>query len=213
MVKSPKVATPDTAGTVNVPPSVAGPSNPLASCPIAITTSPVNPVAVFPKASNAVTTTGGEISLPTTTWLGWTVNTSCAASAGFTVTLGLSVRGTPPAVAVIVFVPALMELNVPVMTPSLPVVPDGVNVLPGPFAVVGLTVPLFTPVVNVTSMPPTGFPLASLTITEGLEETAVPAGADWVMRLLLVIDAGAPGVMLNALLVVPVTEEALVTRV
>jgi len=202
-----------------------------------------------------------------------------------------------------------MELNVPVMTPSLPVVPDGVNVLPGPFAasvtgtpltafpkasltvtvivetlspllaviglgdavtedrlelgepgvpvavnntgspvmplgdalavsvfgpgvaartqdvtvampsppvaiaVVGLTVPLFTPVVNVTSMPPTGFPLASLTITEGLEETAVPAGADWVMRLLLVIDAGAPGVMLNALLVVPVTEEALVTRV
>src|SRR6266516_495622 len=153
MVKSPKVATPDTAGTVNVPPSVAGPSNPLASCPIAITTSPVNPVAVFPKASNAVTTTGGEISLPTTTWLGWTVNTSCAASAGFTVTLGLSVRGTPPAVAVIVFVPALMELNVPVMTTSQPVVPDGVRLLPGPFAA------------SVTGTPLTAFPKASLTVT------------------------------------------------
>src|SRR5204863_525308 len=153
MVKSPKVATPDTAATVNVPPSVAGPSNPLASCPIAITTSPVNPVAVFPKASNAVTTTGGEISLPTTTWLGWTVNTSCAASAGFTITLGLSARGTPPAVAVIVFVPMLVELNVPVMTPSPPVVPDGVRLLPAPA------------VASVTGTPLTAFPKASLTVT------------------------------------------------
>ena len=109
------------------------------------------------------------------------------------------------ALAVSVFGPgvAARTQDVTVAMPSPPVA----------IGAVGLTVPLFTPVVNVTSMPPTGFPLASLTITEGLEETAVPAGADWVMRLLLVIDAGAPGVMLNALLVVPVTEEALVTRV
>ena len=118
---------------------------------------------------------------------------------------GSPVRPLGDAVAVSVFGPgvAARTQDVTVAMPSLPVAI-------GP---VGLTVPLFTPVVKVTSTPPTGFPLASLTITEGGEETAVPAAADWVMRLLLVIDAGAPGVMLKASLVVPVTEEALVTRV
>ncbi len=68
MVKLLKVATPDTAATVDVPPKVAPPST-LPSFAIVIVTSP-NPVAVFPNASNAVTTTGGEMALPTCTLLG-----------------------------------------------------------------------------------------------------------------------------------------------
>src|SRR5947207_1925619 len=52
-----------------------------------------------------------------------------------------------------VFVPAPVELNVPVMTPSLPVVPDGVRVF-------------FVPVADsVTGTPLTAFPKASLTVT------------------------------------------------
>jgi len=60
---------------------------------------------------------------------------------------------TPPTVAVIVFVPAPVELNVPVMTPSLPVVPDGVRLLLAPLAD------------KLTSAPLTAFPKASLTVT------------------------------------------------
>ena len=78
----------------------------------------------------------------------------------------------PPgdAVAVSVFGPAvgLSVQDVAVATPSVPVA----------IGVVGSTVPLLTPVANVTSTPATGFPLASFTITEGGEATAVPAGAD-----------------------------------
>src|SRR2546428_720116 len=89
-------------------------------------------------------------------------------------------------VAVSVFGPAIV-LRVQDVTVAIPSTPVGVGV-------VGSTVPLFAPVANVTSTPGTGLPLASRTITEGREATAVPAGADWMVRLLLAIDAGWPAV-------------------
>ena len=60
---------------------------------------------------------------------------------------------TLPPVAVIVFVPATVELKVPIMCPSASVVPDGVRVLPVPVAE------------SVTVAPLTAFPKASLTVT------------------------------------------------
>ena len=94
----------------------------------------------------------------------------------------------PPgaAVAVRVLSPA-MELSVQDVNVAIPSPPVAIGV-------VGSTVPLLMPVANVTSTPDTGLPVASLTITEGGEATAVPAGADWVVGLLLAIDAGWPAV-------------------
>src|SRR6266545_3202590 len=50
MLKSPNVATPDTAVAVRVPDRVASPA-PLASVPMATKTSPVKSVAVLPKSA------------------------------------------------------------------------------------------------------------------------------------------------------------------
>jgi len=64
---------------------------------------------------------------------------------------------TEPTVAVMVFVPTAVELKVPVITPSVPVVPDGVRLLPGPLAD------------RLTVAPLIGFPKASLTVTTIVE--------------------------------------------
>src|SRR5206468_3507613 len=48
--------------------------------------------------------------------------------------------------------------------------------------------------VNVTATPPTGFPFASFTITDGGDVTAVPAVADWLVGLFAAIAAAAPAV-------------------
>src|SRR5437660_5359814 len=47
---------------------------------------------------------------------------------------------------------------------------------------------------NVTATPVTGFPFASLTITDGGELTAVPAVAAWLVGLFAAIVAAAPAV-------------------
>src|SRR5205807_2007997 len=47
---------------------------------------------------------------------------------------------------------------------------------------------------NVTATPVTGFPFASLTITDGGELTAVPAVADWLVALFAAIVAAPPAV-------------------
>ena len=103
----------------------------------------------------------------------------CTASVCAADRLPLSVPGD--GVAVSVFGPAI-GLSVQEVTVAIPSAPVAIGV-------VGSTVPLFTPVANVTGTPGTGLPLASLTITEGGKATAVPAGADWVTGLLFVIDA------------------------
>src|SRR5437870_8559387 len=84
---------------------------------MAIDTSPVKAVAVFPNWSRAVTTTGGWIWLLTITSLGWAVKTNCDAAAGFTVTLGCAAMVTEPTLAVMFFAPATVELNVPCISP------------------------------------------------------------------------------------------------
>src|SRR5437016_1237905 len=75
MLSPEKVATPATAAWVSVPASVPL----LAFVPIATVMSPVNPVAVLPLASWAVTSTAGVIAAPAVVVLGCTENTSCVA--------------------------------------------------------------------------------------------------------------------------------------
>ena len=89
------------------------------------------------------------------------------------VPVAVKVTGLPesdPDVAVTVFVPAVV-LRVHDVRAAIPSVP----VLTG---VVGVTVPLPAAGVNVTATSATGFPFASLTITDGGDVTAVPAVAD-----------------------------------
>src|SRR5438034_1242396 len=70
-----KVATPPTAATVFVPDKVPL----LGFVPIATVIFPVNPVAVLPLPSWAVTSTAGVIAVPAVVVLGCTLNTNCAA--------------------------------------------------------------------------------------------------------------------------------------
>ena len=72
MLRFANVATPFTAATLVVPESVPPPGFGLS----ATVTVPVNPVAVFPCASCAVTCTAGVIAVPAVVLLGWTLNTS-----------------------------------------------------------------------------------------------------------------------------------------
>jgi len=67
---------------------------------------------------------------------------------------------TEPTVAVMVFVPTTVELNVPCISPVLSVVPDGVRVFPAPLAE------------RFTVTPLTGFPKASRTVTVIVETLA-----------------------------------------
>src|SRR5437588_857791 len=97
---------------------------------------------------------------------------------------GLPVR--PLDVTVSVFCPAvaLSVHDVSAAIPSVPVLT----------AVVGVTLPLPAAGVNVTATSATGFPFASLTITDGGDVTAVPAVADWLVGLFAAIVAAAPAV-------------------
>src|SRR5689334_10056959 len=69
------VATPLDAATVVVPDRLPAPG----FVPIATATLPVNPVAVFPSASRAVTCTAGVSVAPAAALLGCTVNTNWVA--------------------------------------------------------------------------------------------------------------------------------------
>ncbi len=78
MVNVENVATPETAATVVVPVSVPPPG----FAPVATATSPLNPVAVFPCASRAVTCTAGAIVAPAVVFVGCTVKASWLAEPG-----------------------------------------------------------------------------------------------------------------------------------
>src|SRR5437588_506403 len=100
----------------------------------------------------------------------------------------VKVTGLPvsdPEVAVRVLLPAVgLSVQLPtVATPLVLVVwvPPVIVPLPGATA-------------NVTVTPVTGFPFASLTITDGGALTAVPAVADWLVGLFAAIVAPAPAV-------------------
>src|SRR6267378_4153186 len=76
MLKSEKVATPFTAATVLVPDKVPRMIRPPLFA-IAIVTRPLKLVTGLPRASSAVTFTGGWIVMKGSVVLGWTVNASC----------------------------------------------------------------------------------------------------------------------------------------
>src|SRR5438132_14316019 len=75
MLRPENVATPATAATVVVPAKVPV----LGFVPIATVIFAVNPVAVLPLASWAVTWTAGVIAAPATAFVGCTENTNCVA--------------------------------------------------------------------------------------------------------------------------------------
>src|SRR2546423_6719977 len=75
MLSPENVATPPLAATVAVPDSVPPPG----LVPIATVMFPVNPVAVLPLPSCAVSWTAGVIVAPATVLVGWTLNTSAVA--------------------------------------------------------------------------------------------------------------------------------------
>jgi hypothetical protein len=117
---------------------------------------------------------------------GAVVSATCVAAPA--VPVAVKVTGLPasvPDVAVSVFVCAV-EGSVQLPTVAIP--------LPFVVCVPPVTLPLPAAGANVTATSATGFPFASLTITEGAELTAVPAGADWVVGLLATIAAAAPAV-------------------
>src|SRR2546428_9913549 len=95
MLRLANVANPATAGTAVVPDRVPLPG--FASS--ATVTVPVNPVAVFPWASRAVTRTAGVIAAPAAALLGSTVNTRSVAAPGVMVNPALVAPLNPVAAA------------------------------------------------------------------------------------------------------------------
>src|SRR5512134_480992 len=98
MLRVEKLATPATAATVLVPESTAL-AGPVPGA-IATVTFPVNPVAVLPSASRAVTCTGGAIAAPAGPVVGCTVNASTVADPAVMLNDALTVPVRPLAVAV-----------------------------------------------------------------------------------------------------------------
>ena len=94
-LRSANVATPLTAATVGVPPSVP----PFDAGPSATVTFAAKLVATLPSVSNAVTWTGGLITLSTVALWGGVVNARRAAAAGATSNAGLVAPRTPGDVA------------------------------------------------------------------------------------------------------------------
>ncbi len=92
-LRSPKLATPFTAATVVVPPSVLpAPEVP----PNATVTLPVNPGTAFPSGSSAVTWSAGASAAPAVAVVGCTVNPSWVAGPGVTSNAALVAAVSPP---------------------------------------------------------------------------------------------------------------------
>src|SRR6266566_7751495 len=96
MLNVANVATPATAATVVVPPSVPPPG----FAAIDTVTLPVNLVAVFPCASLAVSCAAGLIGAPAVVLVGGTVNASCVAAPGVISKAPVVAPVTPVAAAV-----------------------------------------------------------------------------------------------------------------
>src|SRR5438046_9520625 len=93
MLSPGKLATPATAATVLVPDKVPV----LGFVPIATVIFPVNPVAVLPLPSWAVTSTAGVIAVPAVVVLGCTLNTNAAAEPAVMLNAVLVVQLAPAA--------------------------------------------------------------------------------------------------------------------
>ena len=178
-VQLPTVATPLVL-VVWVPPVIV----PLPGATANVT---VTPVTGFPFASLTITDGGALTAVPAVA--DWLVGLFAAIVAPApAVPVAVNVTGLPvsdPEVAVNVFGPAVaLSVQLPTVAMPLPLVvwlPPVIVPFPGATA-------------NVTATPVTGFPFASLTITDGGELTAVPAVAAWLVGLFAAIVAAAPAV-------------------
>src|SRR5947207_1688257 len=190
MLSPEKVATPATAATVLVPDKVPV----LGFVLIASVMFPVNPVAVLPLPSWAVTSTAGVIAAPAVAVLGCTLNTSWVAVPAVMLNAVLVVLPAPAAVwveplpALSLFPPRRASA---LATAATVLVPDKVPVL-------GL-VPIATVILPVN--PVAVLPLASWAVTWTAGVIAAPATV-FVGSTLKTRAEAAAGVMLNAALVV-----------
>src|SRR5438552_1580892 len=190
MLSPEKVATPLTAAWVSVPVSVPL----LGLVPIATVMFPVNPVAVLPLPSWAVTSTAGVIAVPAVVVLGCTLNTTCVAV---------------PAVilnAVLVVLPAPVAGRVspaPALSLSLH------DALPISLTAAWVSVPVSVPLLGLVPIATVMFPvnplavlpLASWAVTSTAGVIAAPAVV--VLGCTLNTNCVAPpAVILNAALVV-----------
>src|SRR5205807_576825 len=145
------------------------------------------PVTGFPFASLTITDGGELTAVPAVA--AWLVGLFAAiVAAAPAVPVAVNVTGLPesePEVAVRVLLPTVgLSVQLPtVATPLVLVVWVPPVIVPFPGATA-----------NVTVTPVTGFPFASLTITDGGALTAVPAVADWLVGLFAAIVAPAPAV-------------------
>ena len=117
---------------------------------------------------------------------------------------GLPVIPEPAALAVRVFGPAVVA-SVQVPTVAMP--------LASVIGLAAVTSPFPGATANVTATPATGLPLASRTITDGGEPTAVPAVADWGFMLLPAMVAAAPAVTVTVAVCVIATPPIVADRV
>src|SRR2546422_49110 len=125
--------------------------------------------------------------------------TTCdrAASGAPAAAVAVKVTGlpfNPGAVAVNVFAPAAVpsvQLPTVAMPPAL-VVRLAPVMLPPPDATATVTLPFPGATPNVTPTPGTGFPAASLTLTDGAMGTAVPASTVWLLPAFTAICVAAP---------------------
>src|SRR5207302_8324584 len=184
MLNPENVATPATAATTFVPASVPV----LGFVPIATVMFPVNPVAVLPLPSCAVTCTAGVITAPAAVVLGSTVNTSWVAVPA--VMLNAALIAVPAPVAASVYpVPTLSIARLAnVATPSTAAcvsVPPSVPVL-------GL-VPIATVMFPVNPVAVLPFASCAVTCTAGV--IATPPAVALVSRKKR-SRAAAPAVML-----------------
>src|SRR5437773_2511293 len=190
MLSPGKVATPATAATVLVPDKVPV----LGFVPIATVMFPVNPVAVLPLASWAVSWTAGVIAAPATVLVGATLKTSAVAVPAVMLNAVLVVLPAPVAVggALVQGMTVLSAGRVgSPATDAAAVVPDRV-VLRGFVS----APPVLFPVTPVAVLP-----LASWAVSSTAGVIAAPAVV--VLGCTLNTNCAAePAVMLNAALVV-----------
>src|SRR5947208_14027110 len=116
MLNPEKVATPATAATVLVPDKVPV----LGFVPIATVMFPVNPLAVLPPASWAVTSTAGVLAVAAVVALGCTQNTSCVAVPAVMLNAALIPVTGPGALAASVYPVPTLSIDRPVNVATPP---------------------------------------------------------------------------------------------
>src|SRR5436190_1613573 len=190
MLSPEKLATPATAATVLVPDKVPL----LGFVPIATVMFPVNPLAVLPLASWAVTWTAGVIAAPADVLIGGTLNTSIVAPPALMLHAVLVVLPAPVGVTLFPYTTLFRSSPEKLATPATAatvLVPDKVPLL-------GF-VPIATVMFPVN--PVAVLPLASWAVIWTAGVIAAPA-AVLVGSTVNTSAVAVPAVMLNAVLVV-----------